>query len=194
MSKWEELEKAARAATPGRWMWDSDPIKGDPLNRVRFRVVARGRTITQCYYSSGDDMAEKDAAYIAAANPSAILELLAERDALKAENTFLEEMNAQLREQNDSVGAACAKYEAENERLTSCLKKANDQAEDFERRWYLADMELDRIRAMEPVAWLFQHEETGLTECVDAQQVEWGFEKSNPRWKKVSPLYTLEKP
>lgn len=48
---------------------------------------------------------------------------------------------------------------AENERLTSCLKKANDQAEDFERRWYLADMELDRIRAMEPVAWAQRGEE-----------------------------------
>ena len=31
----------------------------------------------------------------------------------------------------------------------------------------------------EPVAWMFQHEETGRTMCVDAQQVEWGFEKGN---------------
>jgi hypothetical protein len=45
-------------------------------------------------------------------------------------------------------------------------------------------------QAQEPAAWLFQHEETGLTECVDAQQVEWGFEKNNPRWQKVAPLYT----
>lgn len=42
----------------------------------------------------------------------------------------------------------------------------------------------------EPVAWLFQNEETGLTECVDTQQVEWGFEKNNPRWQKIAPLYT----
>lgn len=42
----------------------------------------------------------------------------------------------------------------------------------------------------EPVAWMFQHEETGLTECVDIQQVEWGFEKNNPRWQKIGPLYT----
>ena len=41
----------------------------------------------------------------------------------------------------------------------------------------------------EPVAWLFQNEETGLTECVDTQQVEWGFEKNNPRWQKIMPLY-----
>jgi hypothetical protein len=43
---------------------------------------------------------------------------------------------------------------------------------------------------VEPVAWLFQNEETGLTECVDIQQVEWGFEKNNPRWQKIAPLYT----
>ncbi len=42
----------------------------------------------------------------------------------------------------------------------------------------------------EPVAWLFQQEETGLTDCIDTQQVEWGFEKNNPRWKKIAPLYT----
>jgi hypothetical protein len=41
-----------------------------------------------------------------------------------------------------------------------------------------------------PVAWMFQHEDTGLTDCVDAQQVEWGFEKNNPRWQKIGPLYT----
>ena len=54
----------------------------------------------------------------------------------------------------------------------------------------------ERIGAMkkqpaqqEPVAWMFQHEETGRTMCVDAQQVEWGFEKGNPRLKKIAPLY-----
>jgi len=44
--------------------------------------------------------------------------------------------------------------------------------------------------AQEPVAWMFQHEETGRTMCVDAQQLEWGFEKGNPRLKKIDPLYT----
>ncbi len=42
----------------------------------------------------------------------------------------------------------------------------------------------------EPVAWMFQHEETGRMMCVDAQQVEWGLEKFNPRLKKIAPLYT----
>lgn len=42
----------------------------------------------------------------------------------------------------------------------------------------------------EPDSYIFQHEETGLTQFVDAQQVEWGFEKNNPRWKKVGEAYT----
>ena len=42
----------------------------------------------------------------------------------------------------------------------------------------------------EPVAWMFQHEETGRIMCVEAQQVEGGFEKGNPRLKKIAPLYT----
>lgn len=53
--------------TPGPWHWDSDPIKGDPLERVRFQVVTTGKTITQCYYSSGDEQAEWDARLISAA-------------------------------------------------------------------------------------------------------------------------------
>lgn len=74
---------------------------------------------------------------------------------------------------------------AENERLTSCLKKANDQAEDFERRWYLADMELDRIRAKEPVAWRWSVKKLN--------GVEWRYTLHQTK-PESEPLYTLEKP
>ena len=42
----------------------------------------------------------------------------------------------------------------------------------------------------EPVAWMFQHGETGRTLCVDAQQVKWGFEERHPSYQKIAPLYT----
>lgn len=42
----------------------------------------------------------------------------------------------------------------------------------------------------EPDSYLFQHEETGQTMFVDSQQVEWGFEKINPRLKKISGAFT----
>jgi hypothetical protein len=61
--------------TPGPWYWDSDPVKGDPLARRRYRVVACGRTITQLYYTSElSGQAEADAKLVAAA--PALLESL----------------------------------------------------------------------------------------------------------------------
>ena len=42
----------------------------------------------------------------------------------------------------------------------------------------------------DPDSYLFQHEETGLTQYVEAQQVEWGFEKNNPRWKKCEGVFS----
>lgn len=52
----------------------------------------------------------------------------------------------------------------------------------------------DRIEALEaaleePYGYVFQHEETGLTQVVDAQQIEWDFEGNNPRWHKIGPVY-----
>jgi hypothetical protein len=49
------------------------------------------------------------------------------------------------------------------------------------------------VQLPEPDSYLFQHEETGLTQYVEAQQVEWGFEKNNPRWKRVSEAYSAQK-
>lgn len=188
MSKWEELEKAARAATPGPWEWlGTNALWGG--NQEILKAADDGKpygmhtAIIEHHWHQ--ETAAANRAFMESANPSTILELLEERDALKAENEFLEEMNAQLREQNDSVGAACAKYEAENERLTSCLKKANDQAEDFERRWYLADMELDRIRAKEPVAWRWSVKKLN--------GVEWRYTLHQTK-PESEPLYTMEKP
>lgn len=41
----------------------------------------------------------------------------------------------------------------------------------------------------EPVAFEFQHEDTGLFNFVDPQQVEWGFQKNNPRWQLIGPVF-----
>lgn len=43
--------------------------------------------------------------------------------------------------------------------------------------------------SQEPVAYEFQHEDTGRTMFVEPKQVEWGFEKNNPRLFKVGPVY-----
>jgi hypothetical protein len=45
------------------------------------------------------------------------------------------------------------------------------------------------VPQVEPYGYAFQHEETGLQQVVDVQQIEWGFEKNNPRWQKLGPVY-----
>jgi len=41
----------------------------------------------------------------------------------------------------------------------------------------------------ETVAYMYQHEDTGEIGFVDQQQLEWGFEKNNPRLQVIGPLY-----
>jgi hypothetical protein len=86
--------------------------------------------------------------------------------------------------------------------MTTLRQAARQALEALEERYVgaLRDRAIDALEAalaepeQEPVAWMFQHEETGRTMCVDAQQVEWGFEKGNPRLKKIAPLYTAPTP
>jgi hypothetical protein len=47
-----------------------------------------------------------------------------------------------------AVGKENDALRAEVERLTGCLKRANDQAEEFERRWYLRGDDVERLRAV----------------------------------------------
>ena len=46
----------------------------------------------------------------------------------------------------------------------------------------------------EPVAYMYQHEETGITGFVEVQQVEWGFQENNPRLQIICPVYRLPLP
>lgn len=49
--------------------------------------------------------------------------------------------------QSIPVGVLAKNAADEIERLTACLKKANDQAEHFEREWYLRGDEIERLTA-----------------------------------------------
>lgn len=72
------LKELARAATPGPWkvVWSTEIVS-----------QTDGPKIASCDKfpkKELDAMAKNDAAYIAAANPSAVLALIEERDALRA--------------------------------------------------------------------------------------------------------------
>lgn len=47
----------------------------------------------------------------------------------------------------NAAGRELRKLHAETERLTAALKKANEQAEHFEREWYLRGDELEQLQA-----------------------------------------------
>ena len=98
----KELRQLAEAATPGPWNVDKDFPK---------KVMANDYCIALLHdyaEDNRDDTGAVNAAYIAAANPTAILALLDDLDQTN-------EMNTQLREQNTSLDKACAELEAAND-------------------------------------------------------------------------------
>lgn len=48
--------------------------------------------------------------------------------------------------------------------------------------------------AQEPVAWMWQHEETGRTGFVDCWQIENGFQENNPQLRLAAKLYATPQP
>jgi hypothetical protein len=96
----------------------------------------------------------------------------------------------------DRAAAGLLKYGTDTTRadLTRAqwLRHAQEEALDF--AVYLERLIEDDQRELakpepEPIFWAFQHDETGRVTCVDSGQIEDGFEKRNPRWQKICPLY-----
>lgn len=50
------------------------------------------------------------------------------------------------------------------------------------------------LEKCEPVAYMYQHEETGNIGFIDQWQVDNGFQKNNPRLKIITSLYTSPQP
>jgi hypothetical protein len=69
------------------------------------------------------------------------------------------------------------------------LRTEADFSERMERLQSEAAPVVERQPNPEPEAFMYQHEETGVIGFVDMQQVEWGFEKNNPRLHIICPLF-----
>ena len=78
----EKLKRLAEAATPGPWVvdGDTDAFTGGPHVMTEDGAGLLGMWDGQ--YEIDSDAQEANAAYIAAANPAAILELIRQRDEL----------------------------------------------------------------------------------------------------------------
>jgi TRAP-type mannitol/chloroaromatic compound transport system substrate-binding protein len=106
-----DLRKAAEAATPGPWkthLIDDTTIVSD---RVDVATTCDSSNVERSdSYNNDFERMEADAAYIAAANPQAILALLDERDALTARVAALEAENKKLRETLKPFAEEAQKY------------------------------------------------------------------------------------
>ena len=112
---------------------------------------------------------------------------MTEREALKLALEYVELV------QDDRYNAEHIDREA----LVTAIKEALAQPEPWEKFCDSSCVWTDhhpdcKLAQTEPVAWMFQHEETGRMMFVEAQQLECGFEKGNPRLKKIGPLYTTK--
>ena len=106
-----ELRRLAEAATPGPW----DCYRPHPNYRAYAvdRVMPGGH-LGEDVATTGDVYAEENGAYIAAANPAAVLALLDDADALRAELAHMTEARDNAR--------------AEVERLTALVEAVREYA------------------------------------------------------------------
>ena len=72
----DELEKLARAATPGPWSWDNSDETRNELNAPHRMLFKEGFAPT-AGDPTFDDFLTEDVQYIAAANPDTVLKLIA---------------------------------------------------------------------------------------------------------------------
>lgn len=88
--------------------------------------------------------------------------------------------------------------QAELEKLPQWLDEWIDENSELghdNKQWVIAEGCLRALLSRfvlcdaEPIGYLYQHEDTGMTTSVDVQQVGWGFEKNNPRFTLIGPLH-----
>lgn len=71
----DQLESVAKAATPGPWVRHPEDVYSDVGAHVAFCPTVCSSAPERCI---SEEQAESNAAYIAAANPAAVLELIEE--------------------------------------------------------------------------------------------------------------------
>lgn len=84
----DRLKALALSATPGPWK--TAPASGELLAKIDTGYASL-LCCDYCHGSVRGNLANADVEYLAAANPAAILELISERDALKAQLDELQE-------------------------------------------------------------------------------------------------------
>lgn len=140
MTTTDKLKRLAEAATQGPWFQGHND-DGDKQGLMSVWPDDRmtGAIIAQCGphmpWDGWFEQADRDAAYIASANPQAILALIAENERLRAEK---ENMQAAL---NDAVGE-CDKLSTERDETVALLRECEvEMRSDVENRYDKDDVD-----------------------------------------------------
>ncbi|HIF6594386.1 ead/Ea22-like family protein [Serratia marcescens] len=152
MDKFSELKAAAMAATPGPW----------GINRTGNTIVSNQShpvaTVSDAFHRqlAGGGVG-KDAEFIAAANPSAVLELLAELEAKDKRIAELESIRADASQVFKEIGnelgcnpdneSIMMAIDALKERLATPVRLQSPWVDKVGNRWLLEGTTADVIRA-----------------------------------------------
>ena len=141
----DKLKALALAATPGEWKVER--LQGGGHHnvgiRVRGPIVSGFAAALNTRWANEAQTAEQEAnaAYIAAACPATVLELIAERDELRAEVERLKNERDLFRLGHSNASNRCCELEAEVERLQAARDQALEEAAtvaDAERAEYMS--------------------------------------------------------
>jgi hypothetical protein len=181
----ERLRALALAATPGPWGRDACRITAKELGWARVADTE----------FDNDSMAE-NAAFIAAANPAAILALLDElEDSHKAYELLFKE-NAELRKDanNCGSGAGCCYQAAQNERLELELQQAREERTALLVNEQSLREELAALRASlgEPVAWDVYVKEADKGYLIDRLDDQQYIDDATNHGAVATPLFAIK--
>jgi len=142
MSSLEKLEALAKAATPGPWRAH---LSTEDISS--YWVIETGKVLTVCDFEGADfgpKTEEANAAYIAAANPQAILSLLAEHRQLMERVEVLERQNEVDRQVISIVAADLLRTISSREWMSEGRGPYEWDDDDYQREFGEACSELRR--------------------------------------------------
>lgn len=133
MDKFSELKSAAMAATPGPWEW----FTSNSMARLSSTPSGKDGDVLSSFRASDGvpcvSVSQYDMAFIAAANPAAVLELLAELEAKDEQNKLLmrevehgKKLRVNMQNNADSLSDRIGELEAIATDYAGKFQKAQD--------------------------------------------------------------------
>lgn len=140
MDKFSELKSAAMAATPGPWEW----FTSNSMARLSSTPSGKDGDVLSAFRASDGvpcvSVSQPDMAFIAAANPAVVLELLAEQEAKDEQNKLLmreiehgKKLRVNMQNNADSLSERIAELERANQSQDDHINQQQDRIDSLEK-------------------------------------------------------------